>query len=79
MRSKVMYVTAGALLVAAMVFAWTGLHGNAGFDFGTSLSAWDLRLDGKVTGWHAVATFLCAVFGFLLLVVGIIKDVVARD
>jgi hypothetical protein len=79
MRSKVMYVTAGALLVAAMIFAWTGLHGNAGIDAGNSVGMWKLRLNGEVTGWHALATIFCAVVGFLLLVVGIIKDVVGKD
>ena len=74
-----MYVTAAALLLSAMVFAWTGLHGNAGFDFSTQISAWDLRLDGKVTGWHALATVACAAVGVVLLVVGIVKDVISKE
>lgn len=79
MRSKVMYVTAGALLVAAIIFAWTGLHGNAGVDAGSALGSWKLRLNGEVTGWHALTTFVCAVVGFVLLVIGIIKDVIEKD
>lgn len=74
-----MYVTAAALFLSAIVFGWTRLHGNAGFDFSTSLSGWKLHLNGETTGWHALATVMSAVVGLVLLGVGIIKDVVGKE